>query len=322
VPILIWNAWTVIAWLAEGPSQVTEFRDRDSLSWYAARVFEGVAILGSILVIIHLVRGCRRAHRVLTFEVMFCLAGATLFWADYGINFFQPVFVVSSNFVNLNNTCGHMPFVVNPDCGRAPDPILFFFLLETFLLLACAIGVSKLVGCARNRWPGISTAKLFVLVLSMGMGIALVEILILALGLWTYTGPRWMSLSPGHGTQWHVFVWLETGLFFGFLTALYAFRDDKGQTLVERGLEHHTPRKRKAITMMALYACVQLVIWGPGTIPLAAVSFYQDGWAKQPAHLVNDVCDAPGLEGTRYGPCPGSPGYRMPGRRALPGRSP
>lgn len=322
LPILVLNVWTVIAWLADGPSQVTEFRDHGSVSWYAVRVVEGVTVLGSILVVIYLVRGCRRARRILTFEVMFCLAGATLFWADFALNFFQPVFLVSSNFVNLNTTCGHMPFVVNPDCGRAPDPLLFFFLLEAFLILACALGVSKLVGRARSHWPGISTAKLFGFVLGIGMALALVEILMLALGVWAYAGPRGISFSPGHGTQYHVFVWLETGLTFGLFSALYVFRNDKGQTLVERGLEHHTPRTRKAITMMALYASLQLVTWGPGTVPLVALSFYQDGWAKMPAHLVNDLCDAPGVEGTRYGPCPGSPGYRMPGRHSLPGRSP
>jgi hypothetical protein len=72
------NAWTVIAWLADGPFQVTEFRDRNSASWYTARVVEGLTVLGSVLVIIYLVRGCRRVHRVLTFDLMFCLVGATL----------------------------------------------------------------------------------------------------------------------------------------------------------------------------------------------------------------------------------------------------
>src|SRR5207245_6579065 len=121
---------------------------------------------------------------------------------------------------------------------------------------------------------------------SIAMVVALSEILIVALGVWTYTGPRWMSLSLGHGTQWNVFVWLETGLFFGLVSAVYIFRDDKGQRLVERSLERHTPRVRKAVAMMALYACVQLVAWGPGEIPVMALSFFQAGWANLTAPLV------------------------------------
>src|SRR5262245_38499892 len=74
-PIMVLNAWTVIAWLADGPASVTEFRDPNSANWYVARVVEGLAVVGSILVLIHLVRGCRRAGKVLTFDVMFCVVG-------------------------------------------------------------------------------------------------------------------------------------------------------------------------------------------------------------------------------------------------------
>ena len=322
VPILAWNAWTIVAWLADGPAPVHDFRDQNSLTWNVARVIEAIVVLGSALVIVYLVRSCRRAGRILTFEVMFCLACATMTWSDFGMNFFQPIFVASSNFINVNNSCGHMPFVVNPDCGRAPDPILFWFLTQAFLIPACAIGVSKLVGRARNRWPGISTAKLFGLVLAMGLAIALGEIPVVAMGVWTYAGPQWMSVPLGHGTQYPVVAWVQTGLFFAFCAALYTFRNDKGQTLAERGLERTTPRRRTAITIMALYGAVQIIAWVPGAMPMTALSFFQDGWPKLPAHLVNDVCDAPGVEGTRYGVCPGGPGYRMPGRNSLPGRSP
>lgn len=318
VPVLIWNAWTIIAWLLDGPEAVTEFRDSGSVSWYAARVIECAVVVASLVMIGYLVRGCRRAGRVLTFDVMYCLVGATIFWSDFGMNFFQPVFVASSNFVNVNNPCGHMPFIVNSECGRGPEPILFFPLVETFLVLALAIGISKLVSRARRRWPGMSTAQLFGVILAIATAFSLAEILILALGVWGYAGPRWMSFSPGHGVHYSAVVLLGTALFFGPMAALYIIRNDKGQTIVERGLEHHPPALRKAITLMALYTSVQFITWIPGDGPMILASFYQDGWSKMPAHLVNGTCDAPGIEGTRYGPCPGSPGYRMPGRHSLP----
>jgi hypothetical protein len=323
VPILILNAWTVIAWLADGPTQMTEFRDPGSFNWYVARAVEGTAIVGSIFMIVYLVRGCRRAGRILTFEVMFCIAGATIFWADFGMNVFQPIFVASSNFVNLNNTCGHMPFVVNPDCGQAPDPILFLLLLEAFIFLGCAIAVSRLAAKVRSRWSGLSTAQLFAVVMALGFAFALTEMLVLALGIWGYAGPRWMAFSPGHGLHYHLVIWLGTGMALGFYSALYFFRNDRGETIVERGLEHYSPRWRKAIAMMALYSIIQIISWGPGTTPMIVMSFFQDGWAAEmPPYLVNGMCDRPGIEGTRYGPCPGSPGYRMPGRHSLPGESP
>jgi len=39
-----------------------------------------------------------------------------------------------------------------------------------------------------------------------------------------------------------------------------------------------------------------------------------------PRELVNDMCDVGQTTGTRYGPCPGTPGFRMP--VSLPGPAP
>ena len=318
VPVLAWNAWTVIAWLVDGPTAVRGFSDEGSVSWYAAKAIEIGVVLASLAVVVYLVRNCRRAGQILTLEVMYCMVGATIFWSDYGMNTVQPIFQASSNFINVNNTCGHMPFVINPDCGRGPEPIVFFLLFETFLCLPLAIGVSKVVTRVRGRWPTLSTAQLFGLVMGIGILLSLSEIIMLALGIWTYAGPQWMSFSPGHGTQYHPVVLLQTGMFSGLMCAIYIFRNDKGQTIAERGLERHSPRRRKVITLMALYTCVQFTTWIPANVPLITMSFYQDGWPKLPAHLLNDVCDSTGAGETRYGPCPGSPGYRLPGRHSLP----
>lgn len=245
-----------------------------------------------------------------------------MFWGDMVLNGIQPLFVMSSNWTNVNNLCGHIPLIINPDCGRQPDAILFNFTLTTFMLVPMAIGMSKLVNRVRSGRPTPSTGGTLGLIVAIAMILCLGEILFLSLGLWAYAGPRWMGFSPGHGGTWHPIVWLETGLFFAAVCALYISKNDKGQRVVERGLEHHSPNVRTAITMMALYTSLQLALWIPGSVPTAAVSFFQDGWAKMPNHLVNDTCDAPGVTGTRYGPCPGSPGYKMPVRHSLPGQSP
>ena len=42
--------------------------------------------------------------------------------------------------------------------------------------------------------------------------------------------------------------------------------------------------------------------------------------AEFPRHLVNGLCDVGDTTGTRYGPCPGSPGFKVP--LTLPGPAP
>jgi hypothetical protein len=160
------------------------------------------------------------------------------------------------------------------------------------------------------------------MIVAMAVVIATMEIPILLLGFYAYGGPRWMSLTFGPGAQYNMVILFQSAICTTAMIAFYYFRNDKGQRFVERGLDHYPPRRRKLITLLGVYTCLQLATWIPGTIPVAVLSLYQDGWPKLPAYLVNDLCDAPGVTDTRYGPCPGSPGFRMPGRHSLPGESP
>lgn len=206
LPILFWNAWTVIAWLADGPEQVTEYRDVGSFSWYAAKSIEVVTVIAALAVIVAVYRGCRRQRQILTFDVMFCLAGATIFWQNFVANFYAPIFLASSNFVNVNNTCGHMPFVVNPECGQAPDPLLFTWLLETFCILGMAMLFAKGVAWARRRWVGVSTVKLVGFVCLMGIfaDVVIEPLILCALRVWSYQGPLGSYVPTGGNFQWSI----------------------------------------------------------------------------------------------------------------------
>jgi hypothetical protein len=73
---------------------------------------------------------------------------------------------------------------------------------------------------------------------------------------------------------------------------------------------------------MALYTIVQIAIWGFASMPYWVLGVHQHQWPPEPRQLVNGMCNAPGVTGTRYGPCPGSPGFRMPVVGSLPGSSP
>jgi Spirocyclase AveC-like len=322
VPVLVWNAWTVIAWLAAGPHAITAYRHGHTVDWYGARAFEALAIVIGVVLAVYVYRGCRRARMLLTFDFMFCLAAATQFWGDAGVNFMAPTITISSNWVNVNAACGHMPLIVNPDCGRTPDPILFLVLLETFVPLACAIVFGRMLSRVRARRPDLSTAQLVWLVIAAGFALALLEpLVIIPLHLWNYPGTP-PAISLGGGFRYPVWEIACFGLWFGVLAAVRIFRDDRGRTIVEHGLDHHRPATRKAITLMALYTIFQIAIWAFASMPYWVIGLHQHRWPAEPRQLVNGMCDAPGVTGTRYGPCPGSPGFRMPVPGSLAGSSP
>jgi hypothetical protein len=287
----------------------------------AARVFEVVAWVLAIVVFGHVIRQCLKQRRF-TFDAHFLLVGLTIFWADTSPNFFGPVHLYSSNFVNLNNAMGNMPFVVNPDIGRIPDPLLFTIPLESAGFLAVAMAFGWLTRKIRDRRPGISNTRLVLILFAAACVVdIIVELPIIALGLWSYMSPEWMSITVGQGLK-YAHIELIVGAFTFLLPSLLRiFKDDLGQTLCEKEFRRYSGVKRHGLTWLSLYGAMQLIVWIPGTMPLWAYGPYETPWPKIPGHILNDVCDAPGVTGTRYGPCPGSPGYRMP-IRTLPGDSP
>jgi hypothetical protein len=321
-PILLWEIWTLTAWLADGPFQISQFQDRNSTNWWAAHISEAVVLAPAALVLIHVVRDCLRQRELFTLKVMWCIVGATLFWGTNAIQFFTWTIQFSSNYVNVNDPCGHMPLIVNPDCGRAPNPWLFFGAIEVFCLLGAALVMDSFLKRLRARKPHLSNGRI---VLYMALAAVAIEIAQevppVALGLWSYV-PGPLSIPLGD-YRYLIIEPIAGGIFFVTSMVLWCFKDDKGRILVERGLEHYAPRKRKMVTFMALYFILQFVTWVPVSGFSIVYGFYQTNWQKVPAYVLNDICDGVGVEGTRYGECPGSPGFRMPGRTSeIPGESP
>src|SRR5207244_1738336 len=101
-------------------------------------------------------------------------------------------------------------------------------------------------------------------------------------------------------------------LLFGLAAVRYA-RDDAGRTIVERGLEQTPPRRARLIAALALCGFLQLLLLFDAAV-VNITGLYASPYPRLPDHLVNGLCDTPASSSTRYGPCPGSPDFRMPVR--------
>lgn len=330
-PVFAWFLWSVVAWLVAGPFSypgLTGDARFGDVNWWMTRLWETVVILNAVVVMRYLVSGCRRQGRILTFDVLFCLCGLTGIWADLNINYIAPNLLMSSNWVNVNSICGYTPGVINPDCSRAPDPMLFFGLLFTFGLLTLAIMLERLVMFVRMRKPHWSRPQqmgfLFVVIMVVD---ALFEYPIVATGLWTYApGPLSIPIGWGEGHNYHfeTFEWAAGACFLGVPAFIRIFKDDKGRTLVERKIDYLPYGMQKAVTFLSMFLLFQFGFFILGSAPAWIYNQFQYPFEKVPAYVANDICDIPGVaENTRYGPCPGVPGWRMPGRTSrLPGENP
>ena len=73
---------------------------------------------------------------------------------------------------------------------------------------------------------------------------------------------------------------------------------------------------RTAVTVFATVAIFSMSMWALLLVQIPAGLHASPYPEDYPAHLINGLCNIPGNPNstapTAYGPCPGSPGFRMP----------
>ncbi|WP_197420380.1 spirocyclase AveC family protein [Mycobacterium sp. NAZ190054] len=310
---LVWQVWTLTAWLLDHPHQITQFRDPNTASFWIARVLEVIGVIVAVLVIRYAVQDCRRAGR-LTFDAKLVIAALSAAWLDPTVNAMAPVWFYSSNFVNLNAWTGNMPFIINPDAGRLPEPVLLIasFYLGMFPVLAFLL--NRGMRFLQRRNPDISAVKLMAVsfVTVMVGGIAF-SIPMYFLRLVAAPGsPEVLSVTGGGATRYPI---LEPVIFASISTGLAMARwlkDDRGNSLVvEQHPPTRSPLRAQVISLLALIGLANILLFAANSL-IVMQGFFASPYNEMPAHLVNEMCDAPGYTDTVYGPCPGSPGFKMP----------
>jgi hypothetical protein len=174
----------------------------------------------------------------------------------------------------------------------------------------------------RGRYPTISFAKILLVVALFGVLFdAVIEVPMIFLHLWNYAGfPDSSSVVKG-STKYPLALFIGAALFWGGFGIIRNWKNDKGETVFERRLDHiRSPRRRTALTLLSLIAFAQVILFA-ADLECAVFGLYASPYRGLPAHVVNAACDTSGFKDTRYGPCPGSPGYKMPVRE-LPGKAP
>jgi hypothetical protein len=301
VPLLAYELWTLVGWLGDGPFEVTAYRAHNSTSWYAARVVEAVVVASVGGFLWKAVRDRRRLGRLSTDALLIIGMFTAAFW-DPIYNWLAPAWFYTSNFLNVNDWLAHAPLIVNPDAGRMPWPVILVCVGYPLWGVGFAAIVSEAMGRLRAHRPTISRAVLVGLAFALGGAVTALGFGVFqALGLMTAPGYRLGFL----GNSELAFFFYSGGLVFGGLACLRFFKDADGRTLLER------ERSGSTRVLAAIAACQIVVVvgWGLLTVPF---SLDPSPYPRLARDLVNGLCNAPGVHRTDYGPCPGSPGFRLP----------
>jgi len=162
-----------------------------------------------------------------------------IFW-DPAMNWIQQGCVYNPYAPNLGFLSAEIPGWMSPRGELLPEPLLTWAGGYPGFLLWMALGGLALMRFVKAKFPTISNVKLSLIGIlgAMVIDMVLESLLIRFSGIYAYPGSiRALSLWGGHWYQFPIYEALLFGGWVGTTSVLLYFRDDKGRTWVERGVE-------------------------------------------------------------------------------------
>ena len=305
VQTYVYGSWLISGEATKTPTGSDPVPDTVKL-W--AWVFQTLSISALIILAVYCVRRCRREGR-LTFDAMLAIALPLTFWMDTAINYLRPIWAYNSYLVNLGAWNLHIPGWISPHGNRVPEPLLMSLPVYgpwfvTFAALFC-----WLARRAHARNPNFGKVRTFLLgVVVLAVLDTVLELFFIRGEIWAYTGViREFSLFPGERYQFPIYEALFIGVFCSILGMLRYYRDDRGLTRIERGVDdlRISQRKRSLVSALAFIGLANgmMVVLNIG---YNWAGLYADETPVYPSYLVNGLCGP----GTGYEcPAPDVPVY-------------
>jgi Spirocyclase AveC-like len=141
-------------------------------------------------------------------------------------------------------------------------PILLLPAVYAVVFIPIAVLGSKFLSALSRRWPRLPAplALIVTFALIVGLDIILEGVAMMRLGWWAETGRSLLNAGHSYQLPWRntfaaAAMWLA-------LTALCHYRNDRGQTIVERGVDRYAgaPAKAVCLRFLAIFTAVQMIL--------------------------------------------------------------
>jgi Spirocyclase AveC-like len=323
VPVVIWAgvgalilAFQIFVWVTwisgpyfkrvhTGATHVPSWMKVVQSSW------TGLGFVGMAFVVYWFVwRPWRRDGRLSTDSLLVIAFATTVYFWDPTPNYSGQWFTYNSYLFNMGSWTQDIPGWLAPGHPghMMVEPILWIEPTYIYLMFPWMLAGCWLMGKVRARWPRLSNFELIVAVWAiMAVSDFVLEGFIYQpLGFYSYGGAnRSVSLNPGHYYQ---FPFYESVLLAAMLTAWAAiryFKNDKGETIVERGVSglRASQKQKTCLRFLALSGAFSLVYVVTYVLPCQYVASHPAQWptdVQKRSYFTEGICGA----GTNTG-CPG-----------------
>ena len=270
-------------------------------------------VLGIVALTFFVILPWRRQGQATTPGMLY-ICWLTLFFQDPMMSYSSASLLYNSHMVNLGSwTLGAMPGWMSPNGSNLPEPLLLIIVGYTIIGYSLCFPVLAGLNAIKARRPRISRFHLAIIgVLALIALDTLFETLLLRTGVYAYpAGIAWMTLFAGETYQFPLSEGLTYGGgVIGSTLVLLLYRDDRGQTWVERGLDQVrlSSTGRQWVKFFALFAYVHVCMFALFFIPTQWFAMHGDSFPKgYPSYMTNGLC----AYGPAHNECPG-PGVSIP----------
>lgn len=254
----------------------------------------------------------RTGHLTTDGRILF--AAAMIFFWDMSLNFSSIALFYNSHLINFGSwSNGAWPGWFSPTGHLLPEPFVFIMPAYLALVFVQVLFVCWALRKAKARWPqmGLLTT-LAIMVLSLTIIDSIIEISVIRTGFYAYPGAI-ASLTLWYGETYQ--FPLTEGFFFGGLglgsiAAISFFRDDRGHTFAERGIDslRYSERSKSCLRTLAIYGYMHTAFFVLYFIPCQFITLNADPFPQgYPSYMSNGMC----TYGINADQCPG-PGVMMP----------
>lgn len=305
---LVLQVYIIGSWLTSDeatptPAGPTEMPD---WMWFSLRIQEITSVIFFILTVyFFVVRPLRRDGR-LNMDSAFVFAFLMVAWQDPLLNYMQPIATYNANMINLGSWTSDVPGWISPHGHLLPEPFLWSSLSYVWICYGVMVLVNKIQAKVQARFK-LSALRLVLLTYAFFILLDIpAETLWMMSGIYTYAGGD-PSYTLWSGNYYQLPLWEP--LLFGALatawTCMRYFRDDKGYTFAERGLDEvKASRKSKQwIRTLALAGAANVLFLFIYNFPVQIIAANGHPWPKdiqERSYFTDGLCGP----GTNYH-CPG-----------------
>ena len=259
-------------------------------------------------------------ERRITLDGMLLVSMGLMFFQDPLLNYLNTWCTYNTWLFNRGSWSSHIPGWVSPEePGRqVAEPLLTNVPGYAYGVLLITIAGCWLMRRIKARWPNISNLRLILVTYALAFVFDFVMegLVMLPIGFYTYPGSiRAVSINAGTYYQWPIYEGLMWGGVQAALCCLRYFTDDRGRTVVERGLDRvRSGFVRQELTrFLAIFAAVSSCFFFLYNVPAQWIGMHSDPWPEdhqKRSYFNGGICG----DGTDT-PCP-NPVLPMPTKRS------